>query len=81
MFIYSAELGRGTGAAFNASIKSGSNSVHGSLWENFSTDRMNAMDYFATSKTAYHSNESGATLGHGGAVYRPALVLLIVRAG
>jgi hypothetical protein len=60
---YSAELGRGTGAAINASIKSGSNTIHGSLWEYYSSDRMNAQDYFSTSRTAYHLNEFGATLG------------------
>jgi hypothetical protein len=32
---YSAELGRGTGAAVNASIKSGTNSVHGSCGSTF----------------------------------------------
>lgn len=61
---YSAELGRGTGAAINASIKSGTNTIHGSLWEYFSSDRMNARDYFnTTGKTAFHQNEFGATLG------------------
>jgi hypothetical protein len=61
---YSAELGRGTGAAINASIKSGTNHVHGSLWEYFRSDRMAATDYFNTSgPTAYHDNIFGATLG------------------
>ncbi|MGI4830626.1 MAG: carboxypeptidase regulatory-like domain-containing protein [Janthinobacterium lividum] len=60
---YSAELGRGTGAAINASIKSGTNTIHGSLWEYFSSDRMNAQDYFANGRTAYHQNQFGATLG------------------
>lgn len=60
---YSAELGRGTGAAINASIKAGSNSLHGSLWEYYRNDRMNAMDYFATGRTAYHMNQFGATIG------------------
>ena len=60
---YSAELGRGTGAAINASIKAGTNSIHGSLWEYYRNDRMNALDYFATTKTAYHLNQFGATLG------------------
>ncbi|MFT4112789.1 carboxypeptidase regulatory-like domain-containing protein [Silvibacterium sp.] len=61
---YSAELGHSTGAAVNASIKSGTNQVHGSLWEYFRSDRMTANDYFNTSgSTAYHSNVFGATLG------------------
>jgi hypothetical protein len=61
---YSAELGRSTGAAINASIKSGTNQFHGSLWEYLENDRMNAADYFdRTGKTAYHQNLFGATLG------------------
>ena len=65
---YSAELGRSTGAALNASIKSGTNSIHGSLWEYLRNDRMAALDYnFAAPspepKTAYHQNIFGATLG------------------
>ncbi|MGB6133498.1 MAG: TonB-dependent receptor [Acidobacteriaceae bacterium] len=61
---YSAELGRSTGAVINASIKSGTNHFHGSLWEYLENDRMNAADYFdRTGKTAYHQNQFGATLG------------------
>jgi hypothetical protein len=61
---YSAELGRATGAAVNASIKSGTNVIHGSLWEYFRSDRLRARDYFQTSgSTAYHNNVFGATLG------------------
>jgi hypothetical protein len=60
---YSADLGRSTGAAINASIKSGTNSVHGSLWEYFRNDRMDALDYFSKDRTAYHLNQFGATLG------------------
>lgn len=61
---YSAELGRSTGAAINASIKSGTNNFHGSLWEYLQNDRLNAADYFdRTGKTAYHQNLFGGTLG------------------
>src|SRR5580698_136970 len=65
---YSAELGRGTGAAVNASIKSGTNSVHGSLWEYFRSDRLAALNYnFAApspeSSTSYHQNIFGLTVG------------------
>lgn len=64
---YSAELGRATGAAINASIKSGTNAIHGSLWEYLRNDRLSAEAYnfssSPTSKTAYHSNIFGATLG------------------
>lgn len=61
---YSAELGRSTGAAINASIKSGSNQFHGSVWEYLQNDRMDAADYFdRNGKTAYHQNQFGGTLG------------------
>jgi len=61
---YSAELGRSTGAAINASIKSGTNKIHGAFWEYLENDRMNATDYFnKTGKTAYHQNQFGADLG------------------
>lgn len=60
---YSAELGRGTGAAINASIKAGTNQFHGSLWEYYRNDRLNAKDYFNPDKTAYHMNQFGATFG------------------
>jgi len=65
---YSAELGRGTGAAVNASIKSGTNTVHGSLWEYFRSDRMAALNYnFAAPtpepNTSYHQNIFGLTVG------------------
>jgi hypothetical protein len=61
---YSAELGRSTGAAINASIKSGTNAIHGSLWEYLENDRLNAADYFnRKGKTHFHQNTFGATLG------------------
>lgn len=60
---YSAELGHSTGAAINASIKSGTNQFHGSLWEYFRNDRLDALDYFSTNSTAYHENTFGATFG------------------
>jgi Carboxypeptidase regulatory-like domain len=65
---YSAELGRGTGAAVNASIKSGTNTVHGSLWDYFRSDRMAALNFnFAAPtpepNTSYHQNIFGLTVG------------------
>lgn len=60
---YSAELGHSTGAAINAAIKSGTNQFHGSLWEYYRSDRLAALDYFATGRTSYHQNIFGATIG------------------
>ena len=65
---YSAELGRSTGAAVNASIKAGTNAIHGALWEYLRNDRLTALNYNFNAptpepNTAYHSNIFGATLG------------------
>jgi hypothetical protein len=65
---YSAELGRSTGAAVNASIKSGTNVIHGGLWEYLRNDRLTGLNYNFNAptpepRTAYHENIFGATLG------------------
>lgn len=65
---YSAELGRSTGAAVNASIKAGTNTIHGSLWEYLRNDRLTALNYNFNAptpepNTSYHENIFGATLG------------------
>jgi hypothetical protein len=63
---YSAELGRAAGAVLNASIKSGSNSLHGSVWEFFRNDVLDARDFFEPSsqkKAAFRQNQFGGSLG------------------
>ena len=41
---FSAELGRSAGAVMNATIKSGTNSLHGAAWEFFRNDMLDAAD-------------------------------------
>jgi TonB-dependent receptor-like protein len=60
---YSAEFGHSAGAVVNASIKSGTNQIHGDLWEYWRNDVLDARDYFATSVPKYRQNQFGATLG------------------
>lgn len=60
---YSAELGHDAGGVVNASIKSGTNNLHGSLWEYFRNDKLNNRDYFQPTKPEYRQNQFGATLG------------------
>ena len=60
---YSAELGHSAGAVVNASIKSGTNSVHGDLWEYFRNTVLDARDFDALSVPKYNQNQFGATLG------------------
>jgi hypothetical protein len=61
---YSAEFGRGNGAIMDAVIKSGTNQIHGDLWEflrNDKLDAINAFDQFG--QQPYKQNQFGFTLG------------------
>src|ERR1700733_2627007 len=60
---YSAELGHSAGAVINASIKSGTNQIHGDLWEYFRNNVLDAKDWDALSVPKYRENQFGATLG------------------
>ena len=60
---YSAEFGHSAGAVMSASIKSGTNQIHGSLWEYFRNTNLNAKDWNAKTIPPYHQNQFGATLG------------------
>jgi hypothetical protein len=61
---YSAEFGRGNGAIMNAVIKSGTNQIHGDVWEflrNEKLDATNPFDQFG--QQPYKQNQFGFTLG------------------
>jgi len=61
---YSAEFGRGNGAILNAVIKSGTNQLHGNLYEFFRNEKLdarNAFDQFG--RQPYKQNQFGFTLG------------------
>lgn len=63
---YSAEFGHSAGAVINASLKSGTNNIHGSLWEYVRNTAFDTHDWTATKGSpvpAYHENQFGATLG------------------
>ena len=64
---FSAEFGRAGGAVLNATIKSGTNQIHGSLWEFLRNDKFDATDeYFANpkiSKGELRRNQFGGTIG------------------
>ena len=62
---YSSEFGHSAGAVVNASIKSGTNNIHGSLWEYIRNDAFDVREFFqGTSPIAkYRQNQFGATLG------------------
>jgi hypothetical protein len=60
-----AEFGRFNGGVVNVATRSGSNEIHGSLYEFFRNDALNARNYFSNSgrKPEYRRNLYGATLG------------------
>ena len=60
---YSAEFSRGNGAVVNISIKSGTNALHGAVWEFLRNDYLDASNYFATRKPEYRQNQFGGALG------------------
>src|SRR5260370_20149292 len=63
---FSAEYGRNTGSVVNLVTKSGSNQLHGSLYEFFRNDALDARNFFNDSnfaKSALHLNQFGGTLG------------------
>jgi hypothetical protein len=64
---FSAELGRSAGAVLNATIKSGTNSLHGAVWEFFRNDKLDAADWFednnGTPKGELRMNQFGASGG------------------
>jgi hypothetical protein len=61
---YSAEFGRGNGAIMNAILKSGTNNLHGDIYEFLRNDKLdarNAFDQFG--RQPYKQNQFGFTLG------------------
>ncbi|HEX4275446.1 MAG TPA: TonB-dependent receptor [Bryobacteraceae bacterium] len=65
---FSAEFGHSSGGQFNVIVKSGTNSLHGSLYEYFQNRNLNAIDQlFANSGTLtnprFDQNRYGGTIG------------------
>jgi len=65
--LYSAELGRTAGGVVNFVTRSGTNEIHGSLFEFFRNEKMDARNFFAhtpgTAKPAYKQNQFGGSIG------------------
>jgi hypothetical protein len=64
---FSAQLGRSAGAVMNATIKSGTNSLHGAAWEFFRNDKLDAADWFENNQNIkrgeLRQNQFGVTGG------------------
>ena len=65
--LYDAGFGRGAGANVNVVTKSGSNHLHGDVFEYFRNDALNANDYFlketGQSRPVLRQNQYGFTVG------------------
>ncbi|MBZ5702589.1 MAG: carboxypeptidase-like regulatory domain-containing protein [Acidobacteriia bacterium] len=60
---YDAEAGRSAGATVNLITRSGTSEYHGSAFEYFRNDKLNARNYFASSKPENRWNNFGYTFG------------------
>lgn len=61
---YSAEFGRNSGGQINAISKSGTNELHGSLFEFHRNDNFDARNFFdGTQKPEFKRNQFGGTIG------------------
>jgi hypothetical protein len=59
----SAEYGRNSGAVVNIATRSGTNELHGEVFEFFRNDALDAKNYFATVKNPFRRNQFGANIG------------------
>src|SRR5436305_13225235 len=60
---YEAEYGRTSGGIVNQVIKSGTNSVHGSLFEFFRNTALDGSDYFTQTVPEFKRNLFGGSIG------------------
>src|SRR5712692_3475644 len=60
---YSADRGRNAGAVMNAVTRSGTNLLHGTLFEFVRNERFNARNFFSNSVPPFKRNQFGGTLG------------------
>jgi len=64
---FSAEYGRSAGGIISATIKSGTNSLHGSAWEFLRNEKLDANNFFSNAggvpRQAFKQNQFGFTMG------------------
>ena len=60
---FDAEYGRNSGSVVNVVTKSGSNSLHGDVYEFFRNKVLNARNYFESTRPQFQQNQFGGTLG------------------
>jgi hypothetical protein len=60
---FDAEYGKFSGAVMNAITKSGTNGIHGDVFEFWRNDKLDATNYFFTSKSELRRNQFGYAVG------------------
>ena len=60
---YSAEFGHSAGAVVSAAMKSGTNEMHGDVWEYVRNNALDARDWETSTVPQYRENQFGATIG------------------
>ena len=60
---FDAEYGRNSGAVVNVVTQSGTNAVHGDVYEYFRNTVLNGQGFFNTVKPQFNQNQFGGTLG------------------
>jgi hypothetical protein len=60
---YSADKGRSGGALMDAVTKSGTNKLHGTLFEFLRNEKFNARNFFSTTVPPFKQNQFGGTVG------------------
>lgn len=68
---YSAEYGRTGNGIINFTTKSGTNELHGSLFEYFRNEKMNARPFFSATRPIVRQNDFGGTAG--GPIFIPKI--------
>src|SRR3984957_778904 len=77
-----AEYGRNSGSIVNIVTKSGSNQLHGSVFEYFRNDALDARNYFNADpapQNAFHNNQFGGSLG--GPIFKDKTFFLVAYEG
>jgi hypothetical protein len=60
---FDAEYGRNSGSVVNVVTKSGTNALHGDVYEFFRNKVLNARNYFETTRPQFQQNQFGGTFG------------------
>jgi len=68
---FTAQYGWSTGNVVNVVTKGGTNTFHGSAYEFYTNEKLNALNYFSTSQNALSRNQTGVAAG--GPLYIPGL--------